>query len=475
MKIMKTLLISNGFPTRQWAGTETYTAGIAQELQRRGHEVQVLCGGDWHEGSAYWNGFIDEIYKGIRVRRLNVNWTKAPDPFLYLYNNPVVGDFLHDYLDQIRPDLVHVTSCERLSASVLSVVNQAGLPLVLSLTDFWFLCPRITLLRYDGENCDGHTTPWECTRCLSQNAKIYRWSRRVMPEAGVAQLITTASRYPQLTRQPGLRGMIGDMEGRKAFLREAFQWPHHRITASSFVRSVFEANGFAAPITVQPYGHDLAWLEHYQGKPPNGGRVRIGFIGQIVGFKGVHLLLEAVRSLQTALGDRFTLSIYGNLDKSPIYGEQLRSMAADLPNVSFCGTYAHEQSSKVFSTLDVLVVPSLWYDFPLIIFEAFATNTPVIATNLGGMAEAVTHEVNGLLFERGDVADLARQLARIISEPGLLERLQTNTPTVKTVAEEVSQVEGIYAELAPHLRERLGLGSLPSHEGACMQNRIKQH
>ncbi|HMN28332.1 MAG TPA: glycosyltransferase family 4 protein [Caldilineaceae bacterium] len=451
---MKILLISNGFPSRQWAGTETYTAGIAQELQRRGHHVQVLCGGQWHEGPAYWNGFTDETYKGVRVRRLNVNWTNAPDPFLYLYNNPVTARFLASYLDQLQPDLVHVTSCERLSASVLSVVKQAGLPLVLSLTDFWFLCPRITLLRHDGENCDGDTTPWECTRCLSNHAKIYRWPRRVLPEVGVAKFITTLSRFPQLTRQPGLRGMVGDVGDRKAFLSQAFQWPDHRVTASSFVRSVFESNGFEAPITVQPYGHDLAWLAAYPGKAPS-RQLRIGFIGQIVGFKGVHLLLEAVRSLRARFGDRFTLSIYGNLDKLPAYSDRLRSMAADLPNVTFCGTYAHEQSGRVFSSLDVLVVPSLWYDFPLIIFEAFATNTPVIATNLGGMAEAVTHEVNGLLFERGDAADLSGQLARLINEPGLLERLKSNTPAVKTVADEVSQLESVYTELTPRMTQRL--------------------
>jgi glycosyltransferase involved in cell wall biosynthesis len=93
------------------------------------------------------------------------------------------------------------------------------------------------------------------------------------------------------------------------------------------------------------------------------------------------------------------------------------------------------------------VVPSLWYDFPLIIHEAFATKTPVIATNLGGMAEAVTHGVDGLLFERGDAADLAGQINRVLEEPGLLEHLREGIPPVKTIAEEVNELESIYREL----------------------------
>jgi hypothetical protein len=56
-------------------------------------------------------------------------------------------------------------------------------------------------------------------------------------------------------------------------------------------------------------------------------------------------------------------------------------------------------------------------------------------------------EVNGLLFERGDVTDLSRQLKRIVLEPGLLERLRKGIPSVKTIEEEVSELEAIYHEL----------------------------
>ena len=78
--------------------------------------------------------------------------------------------------------MVHITSCETLSASVLDIVKKHHIPLVLSITDFWFLCPQINLLRSDGENCDGTTTPWDCLQCMAQNSKIYRLSQKVLPE-----------------------------------------------------------------------------------------------------------------------------------------------------------------------------------------------------------------------------------------------------------------------------------------------------
>ena len=445
---MKLLFITNGYPPHRWAGTETYTASIAEELQERGHRVQALCTGDMQSGPHYWNGYVDEVHNGVSVRRLNLNWKKAPDPFRYLHDNPVVGDYLVSYLKQVEPDLVHVTSCETLSASVLRVVKEAKLPLVLSLTDFWFLCPRINLLRSDGGNCDGLTTAWDCLRCQLRNAKIYRWPSWILPDKAVASLLTSVSRYPLLTRQRGLRGMAGDMAERKAFLRHALNWPDFRTTASPFVRDMYVANGIEAPIKVQPYGHDLAWLDGYAGKTPS-DVIRIGFIGRIIESKGVHLLLKAAQSLQAGLGSKFSLSIYGNLQSMPAYGDQLRTMAANMANVRFPGTYTHDQSGDVFANIDVLVVPSLWYDFPLVIYEAFATGTPVIATNLGGMAEAISHEASGLLIKPGDAEDLARQLRRILEEPELLGRLQAGIPPVKTIDEGVIEFEAIYRDLIP--------------------------
>ncbi len=440
---MKLLFISNGFPPEQWAGTETYTAGIAHALQTREHDIQILCGGDWDAGPTHWLGFSDEWYGRLPVRRLHLNWTRAADPTTSLYNNPVVAAWLADYLDEIRPDLVHVTSCERLSASILPVIKASGLPLVLSLTDFWFLCPRTTLVRSSGENCSGLTSPWDCLRCQLFNAKAYRWPRRVLPESMVEDVLTTISHFPILTRQRGLRGLAGDMAARKAFLRQAIELPDVRLTASAFVHDVFQSNGIEAEIEVQPYGHDLAWLEHFAGKRPS-EVLRVAFVGQLIESKGVDLLLRAGQLLREAYGDRLAIQIYGNLDKEPAFGTRLRALATEQPNVTFRGTYRHEDSGAIFSAMDVLVVPSLWYDFPLVIHEAFATGTPVIATDLGGMAEAVTPDVSGLRFVRGDAADLARQIQRLLDEPGLLARLASGVPPVKTVAQEAVELETIY-------------------------------
>lgn len=92
--------------------------------------------------------------------------------------------------------------------------------------------------------------------------------------------------------------------------------------------------------------------------------------------------------------------------------------------------------------------PQLWFEnAPLVIQEAFAAKTPVITTNLGGMAEAVIHEVNGLLFERGDANDLSQQMQRVVEDPELLACLWDGMPPVKTIEEEVTELETTYLNL----------------------------
>lgn len=443
---MKILYATNGYKPHRWAGTETYTAGIAEEIASRGHIVEVICAGEWELGEKYWNGVTEEIQNGIRVRRLNLNWKKSTDPFRYLYDNPVIARYLEDLLHDESFDLVHVTSCETLSASIFQAVKNAGLPLVFSITDFWMLCPRINLLRSDGANCTAQTSPSECLDCMLMKSKWYPKAGKIISKKLLLPLIESLGQYSFFTCRRGLRGFVGNMAGRKSTLMNAIKLPDYRVTASSFVRDVFVSNGVTVPIAVQPYGHDLGWLSSYNGKSKS-NVLRLGYIGQIINSKGVHLILQAFSRLSKDNRDKVSLIIYGNINHTPSYGQQLRELASGFPNVTFGGTYPHSESARIFSEIDVLMVPSLWFDFPLIIYEAFATQTPVIATNLGGMAEAVSKDVNGLLFERGDSADLARQIQRLLDDPGLLERLEQGAPRVRTVREEADVLEKKYIEL----------------------------
>jgi glycosyltransferase involved in cell wall biosynthesis len=112
------------------------------------------------------------------------------------------------------------------------------------------------------------------------------------------------------------------------------------------------------------------------------------------------------------------------------------------------GRYDNREVGRILSEVDVVVVPSIWYEnAPLVIREAFLARKPVVTAAFGGMQEGVRHEVNGLLFRPRDVADLRTTLARFIADPELVSRLSHNFPAVKAIAEDAQELEERYRAL----------------------------
>lgn len=441
---MKILLICHFFPPASTSGAENYTFHLARALVQKGHEVQVLCAGTWDNGEHYWNGFTDEVFEGIQVRRIHLCWHKAPDPNRYLYDNPMTAQHLRDWLREIQPDIVHVTSCYTLSASVIPVCKEAGLPLVVTLVDFWFLCPSLHLLRSDGLLCDGQTTPWDCLRCMLFRAKAYRWPAKVLPDSAIQPALTALSKSA-LNRSRSLRGMALNMEERKRITAQALCQADVVLAPSQFLGALHLAVIAGIPLRVHPYGHDLSWLADYQRREPDND-LRFCNMGQIAHDKGVHVLIEAFLKLDA--GPNVWLDIWGGIGHGDSYAARIRQLAAQSDQIRLRGRFARSQLGDVLSKADAVVAPSLWYENnPLVIQEAYAAQVPVIASNLGGMAEFVQHEVNGLLFETGDVDDLALQMRRIVEDPALLEYLSAGIPPVRAIEQEVDELVAVYHQL----------------------------
>ena len=133
-----------------------------------------------------------------------------------------------------------------------------------------------------------------------------------------------------------------------------------------------------------------------------------------------------------------------------------RLAAAGKPrSVVFKGRFDNARLSDVYAEIDVLVVPSIWFEnSPITIHEAFLTRTPVVASGIGGMAEFVRDGVDGLHFRVGDDRDLGRTLQRFLDEPDLVQRLSRDWMPIKTIAEDAAATEFRYDALG-RLIERI--------------------
>lgn len=444
---MNILLAVHHFPPAYWGGGELRAYETARWLKQHGHRVQVLCVEAPYDTGTIGLHFTDDAFEGIPVRRLYFNLNAAPDPFRYSYDNPWIGEHVRAWLANDPPDVFHVIGGYLISASALDAARAAGVPTLVTLLEFWFQCAVNILLRGDNTLCNGPSDLVDCARCVMDDKRRYRVFDERLPRYARA-VSHFAAENAVLANMSGIAEQVDRVRARRDKLYESLVSSDIIISPSKFLLDKVVENGIPRD--------KMHLIAHLQDKPPltarwqksASGRLRIGFLGQIIKMKGVDLLVEAFSQLKPP-GPAPQLLIYGRLDASPAFGKMLRGKARGNSNIVFAGSYDREQVYEVLQDIDVLAFPSIWYEnAPRVLREAFETGTPVIAGNLGSAAEYVTHNVNGLLFERANVQDLARQLQRLVDEPELVAQLRRGIPRVKPIDDEMSELLELYQRAA---------------------------
>lgn len=203
---------------------------------------------------------------------------------------------------------------------------------------------------------------------------------------------------------------------RKAYTLTGLRRLDHVIYCSEFLRSRYAAWGVGTPGSVlENYlGDDLAAAPRPE---PTGSQAhQFAFFGQPTAFKGVDVLLRAMALLPKA--SRFSanppaLTIFGAeqgdvLRLFPQLAPTLEELGAQL---RFAGRYEPAEVLGLMQSVGWVVVPSIWWEnSPVVIQEARRAGTPLIVSDIGGMAEKVTAGRDGLHFRRGSATDLARVL-----------------------------------------------------------------
>ncbi len=445
---MKIVLTIHHFPPNYSAGAEIYTFRLANWLVKHGQEVEVVCVESIeHEGRDELE-YSRDLYENISVWRLRFNLRCAPDPFRYSFDNPLIGNWFRQFLGNTRPDIVHVNSCYLLSASTVKAVKELQLPLVMTLHDFWFTCPRITLLKPSGKVCTVPENPAECAWCLATERRRFRWAE--MASRGAINTLTQSLiQSPLGARALGVYPDAAEILYRRKRLLEALNQSDVILAPSQFLRQVFVRQGIDPDkIIYSRLGLDTShWVSPAEVAPRTSDEVRIGYIGQLSPHKGVHLLIRAFTHLNFS-NRSARLKIYGNPDAFPAYSRSLQKLAGANTQVEFAGGFDNRRIAEILAETDVTVVPSIWYEnSPITIMEALTAGTPVVTANLGGMPELVQDTVNGLLFKPGDSHDLARQLQRLLDEPELLPALAAGAQPVRMIDDEMAHLNGIYKNL----------------------------
>jgi GT2 family glycosyltransferase/glycosyltransferase involved in cell wall biosynthesis len=472
---VRILLVVHGLPPAAAGGTEIYTRDLAEALAARpGDTVHVLAREARPDLPEL--GVRLEQRAGFEVTFVNNTFASAAS-FAETYRNPRIRAAAARLLDRFAPDVVHVQHLTCLSTDLVAEVAERGIPVVLTLNDYWLLCQRGQLLDLDLARCAG-PTPAGCVRCLAPAAATPAAALRLAPRARALErrLPAFATRGARAAASWLGRGLADPARGelrieeRLRHIREICAAVSLFLAPSRTMRDAFLAFG-VSPERIALQDQGIAAAPRGDDPPRAAGPLRLGFFGGLLPSKAPHLLFEAVAALPAGLA---TVHVYG--DHAAYHGDDTYRSRLEpllrLPGVVHHGTVAHERVAAALAALDAVVVPSIWLEnAPFVIKEAFHARRPVVTADLGGMRELVTDGKDGLLFPPGDAAALGQTILRLAREPGLIARLRAGIAEVTSIAADAAWTRERYADLlAPRLR-----GSTPGTPRARLAAIILNH
>jgi glycosyltransferase involved in cell wall biosynthesis len=437
---MKVLHVPFTFHPDPVGGTEVYVDTLARCQQDRGMDVAIVAPGP--RAAAYRRG-------DLSVFRVPVSNSVTDLRDQYGLGDAVPAACFGEILHREQPDVVHLHAfTPAVSLLLLREAKRRGVPLVFSYHTPTVSCQRGSLLHWGADVCDGTLDVTACTQCslhgLGLNRAFSRVAASIPPGVGravgalgISGGVWTAVRMTELIglRQAAFRALMDDVD--------------HIVALCDWVRQLLLRNGVApGKITVSRQGIDLRTGHTAPERPrivEDGSPVRIVFAGRLDPTKGAHVLIDAFNAAQDLPAE---LHIYGIVQeaRNEKYLRRLQAMAGGDRRISFHPPVRPEAIVGQMREYDVVAVPSQWLETgPMVVMEAFAAGVPVIGSDLGGLAELITHGVDGLLVPFRSAEAWRRTLESLCRTPQLLTRLRAGIREPRRTSDVANEMSSVYA------------------------------
>lgn len=413
---LRILVVAHNHPHLYVGGAEVYAHSLCRHLRTHG-EVQVLYLARTSDPAYPANH--ESPFHALRGEEDDLLWT-VPGYDDFWMTTPHKEQYTLHFarlLRTFRPHLVHIQHVAYLGLDILPAIRHAlpSTPIVMTLHEFLPICHADGHMRRatDGELCSG-ASPARCSGCFPHIPPGRFVLREHLAKAhlDLVDLFLAPSRF---------------------LLYRYVEWglPADRMRVHHLGQEALTLPG--------------GWeaLE----PPPSS----FAYVGQIRPHKGLPTLLRAFRYVLKAGHGQARLVIHGSaLEEAPeeFRSEVSRELEACNGQVRLHGRYDRSELPSLLQDVAWLVVPSVWWEnAPLVIQEAFLLRRPVLCGDVGGMAEQVTHAVDGLHFRIGDAGDLARTLQDAMTTAGLWQRLSAGIRPPRTMTEDACEHLRLYHRL----------------------------
>jgi glycosyltransferase involved in cell wall biosynthesis len=402
---------------------------------------------------------IRDEYDGTPVVRVVNNFTRLQRRYYYEYH-PRIEEIFEELLDEFKPDLVHIQHLAGASWKIPKLAKERGIPLAVSLHDYWYVCERVQLLRPDGTLCEGPRAGRDCACYCAHGAPSFMVSA-VMDRFKYAlgtlgsfparrPIISSCAVMQRIFMRRRMRRLVDLYGDRCRRLLGVLSSADLLISPSEKARAIYTALGVGKECHhVIPHGLPPAPAPSASRRRPYDGSrpLVVGYAGNVMPHKGVETILRAIRKFSPA---RIRLEIHGRLYPRR-YAAYMERAVKRFPRgqVSLHGRYRPEDLPGLFEKFDCLIIPPLWHEtFNLVLWEAWAMGLPVIASRVGALADFIREGMDGLTFTPGSAKQLRCRISSLLHRPELLSRLRDALPRRSIgIEENARRYEQLFLEL----------------------------
>lgn len=169
---------------------------------------------------------------------------------------------------------------------------------------------------------------------------------------------------------------------------------------------------------------------------PVGKKVIFTTIGYVEERKGQDILIEAIKNLPKSIKEQCEFWLVGQ--DTSLLAQRIKQDAKGIPEVIFKGTVGREEINRILSETDVLICPSREDPMPTVAAEAMRQSTMCLVSDATGTSEYIHHKEDGLVFENGNVSQLALDIAWCVENKNALREMGKNA---RSIYENVFSVE----------------------------------
>ena len=445
MKVIQA--IARYFP-EPCGGTEVYVDNLVRGLQLHKIESVVAAAEVGRQEVTSYD------YNGVEVYRYPV-FTPPTDAQFHQQELPGGFDYFSQWLKAHKADLYHQHSWHwHCGLHHLALAKKIGMPTVVTVHMPDIICLRGTLMLNGLSPCEGRKSEVGCGYCNGVPEKVPEWAVRALSQIPLS--VATAAKN-KLLKSPSvqLRQMgraLGVPSLARYHLSKLRQFQHladRIVTVCQWCYDALMVNGVPEEkLVLCQQGVSSSYPQIKTETKRQEGVLRIGFLGRWDTTKGVEILVKAVQGLPANLP--VELVIHGILQGDT--GRDIRDRVLEIAvldsRIKVAEPLSRPAVPEALASFDLLAVPSQWFEnAPLVILEAQAVGTPVIGSNLGGIAELVRHGVDGWLVPAKDVQAWTDAIATLAKDTDLVTRLRKGIQPVRTMDTVASEMVGLYKEV----------------------------